>query len=130
MAESRWTMLIDGAEVDSAETRPVLNPATGQTVASVPEASAEDVDRALAAARGAQRDWGAMAPIERAAVMRRIAELIRRDAEELARIVVSEQGKPISEARGEIGGAAEFFSYFAEFARRIEGEILPSDVRD
>ena len=127
---SRWTMLIDGAEVTAAETRAVVNPATGETIASVPEASAADVDRALAAARRAQPAWGAMAPIERAAVMRKIADLIRRDAEKLARIIVSEQGKPISEARGEVGGAAEFFSYFAEFARRIEGEILPSDVRD
>lgn len=131
MAEgARWTMLIDGEEVGGAETRPVVNPATGETIAAVPEATTADVDRALAAARRAQPAWGAMAPIERAMVMRKVADLIRRDAEKLARIVVSEQGKPISEARGEVGGAAEFFSYFAEFARRIEGEILPSDVRD
>ena len=125
-----WTMLIDGEEVRSAEERPVVNPATGDTIASVPEASDEQVDVALAAARRAQPAWGAMAPVERAAFMKRIAELIRRDAEALARIIVSEQGKPISEARGEVRGTAEFFSYFAEFARRIEGEILPSDVRD
>jgi lactaldehyde dehydrogenase/glycolaldehyde dehydrogenase len=62
--------------------------------------------------------------------MRRVAGLIRDNSAELARLVVQEQGKPISEARGEVGGAAEFFDYFAEFARRIEGEILPSDVRD
>ena len=125
-----WVMLIDGEEVRSAEERPVVNPATGDTIASVPEASDEQVDAALAAARRAQPAWGAMAPVERAAFMKRMADLIRRDAEALARIIVSEEGKPISEARGEVGGTAEFFSYFAEFARRIEGEILPSDVRD
>jgi lactaldehyde dehydrogenase/glycolaldehyde dehydrogenase len=125
-----WRMLINGSEAGATEHRDVINPATGAVIASVPEATLDQVDAALAAARRAQPDWGALAPIERAAFMRRIAELIRRDAEDLARLVVSEQGKPISEARGEVGGAAEFFSYFAEFARRIQGEILPSDARD
>ena len=125
-----WRMLVDGERLESSETRDVINPATGETIAKVPEAAVAQVDAALAAARKAQPGWAALAPIERAEVMRRIAGLIRRDAEALARIVVREQGKPITEARGEVGGAAEFFSYFAEFARRIEGEILPSDVRD
>ena len=125
-----WPMLVGGQRVESPKTRDVVSPATGEKIAAVPEASAEQVQAALQAARKAQADWGARAPIERGAVMRRIADLIRRDAETLARIVVLEQGKPIVEARGEVGGAAEFFSYFAEFARRIEGEILPSDVRD
>jgi lactaldehyde dehydrogenase/glycolaldehyde dehydrogenase len=125
-----WRMLIDGEERGSSEERQVLNPATGEPIAAVPEASLDQVDAALSAARRAQPAWGALAPIERAHFMRRIAELVRRDREELARIIVSEQGKPINEARGEAGGAAEFFSYFAEFARRIEGEILPSDARD
>ncbi len=125
-----WAMLIGGERITSAGTRDVDNPATGEKIATVPEATAEQVQAALHAARKAQPAWGAMAPIERAAVMKRIAELIRRDAEKLARIIVLEEGKPISEARGEAGGAAEFFSYFAEFARRIQGEILPSDVRD
>jgi lactaldehyde dehydrogenase/glycolaldehyde dehydrogenase len=62
--------------------------------------------------------------------MKRIAALVRRDADRLARIIVMEQGKPLNEARGEVGGTAEFFDYFAEFARRIQGEILPSDAAD
>ena len=122
-----WRMLIDGKLVDAKEHRAVSNPATGETYAEVPEASAEQVAEALAAARKAQRAWGHAAPIERAAVMKRIAAKVREQAEELARIVVSEQGKPILEARGEAAGTAEFFDYFAEFARRIQGEILPSD---
>lgn len=128
--DTQWRMLIDGDWVDSPQRRDVINPTTGMPFASVPEATAEHVDRALAAARQAQPEWGRRAPIERAAIMRRISHLIRENAAELARLVVQEQGKPISEARGEVGGAAEFFDYFAEFARRIEGEILPSDVRD
>ena len=128
--DTNWRMLIDGDWVDSPQRREVINPTTGMPFASAPEATAEHVDRALAAARRAQPEWGRRAPIERAAIMRRISGLIRENAAELARLVVQEQGKPISEARGEVGGAAEFFDYFAEFARRIEGEILPSDVRD
>src|SRR5262249_45351092 len=82
---------------------------------------------AIAAARRAQPAWGRRAPIERARIMRRIASLIRRDAEALARIVVSGQGKPILEARGEVGGAAGVFGFFAEVAGRIAGEILRPD---
>jgi lactaldehyde dehydrogenase/glycolaldehyde dehydrogenase len=128
--DAHWRMLIDGDWVDAGQRREVINPTTGMAFASVPEADAAHVDRALAAARQAQPEWGRRAPIERAAIMRRVAGLIRENAAELARLVVQEQGKPISEARAEVGGAAEFFDYFAEFARRIEGEILPSDVRD
>jgi lactaldehyde dehydrogenase/glycolaldehyde dehydrogenase len=121
-------MLIDGTGREGAAgTRPILDPATGETVGEAPEASAAQVAEAIAAARAAQPAWGRLAPLARAAVMRRIAGLIRRDHEGLARLVVREQGKTIKEARGEIGGAAEFFDYFAEFARRITGEILPSD---
>jgi len=125
-----WRMLIDGEMFAGAKRRDVVSPTTGRVIASVPEADVADAERALAAARRAQRGWGGMAPLERAQVMKRVSALLRRDADALARIVVEEQGKPIAEARGEVGGAAEFFDYFAEFARRIEGQILPSDVRD
>ncbi len=111
-----------------AGTRPVVNPATGAAFADAPEGSAAQALEAIAAARAAQPAWGARAPLERAAVMHRIAGLLRDHADALARLVVQEQGKPIAEARGEVAGAAEFFTYFAEFARRIEGEILPSDA--
>lgn len=121
-------MLIDGERCDGAgETRPVINPATGETFAETPEATLDQVAAAIAAARRAQPVWGRLAPLERAQYMREVASLIRRDQDTLVEIVVREQGKPINEARGEVGGAAEFFDYFAEFARRIQGEILPSD---
>ena len=93
MLEGNWQMLIDGERVDSKKRREVLSPATGEPIATVPEATTADVDRALAAARAAQPAWGALAPIDRAKVMRRIADLIRRDAEQLARIVVERTGQ-------------------------------------
>jgi lactaldehyde dehydrogenase/glycolaldehyde dehydrogenase len=130
LANHEWRMLIDGKRVAGGKTREVVSPTTGKAIAVVPEATAADAERALAAARRAQRPGGGMAPLERAHVMRRISSLLRREAETLARLIVDEQGKPIAEARGEAAGAAEFFDSFAEFARRIEGQILPSDVAD
>ncbi len=109
-------------------TRPVTNPTDGSVIAHVPEASPDQAVAAIAAARAAQPAWAALSPLQRGQVMHRIAALIRDHADPLARLVVQEQGKTISEARGEVGGAAEFFTYFAEFARRIQGEILPSDA--
>jgi lactaldehyde dehydrogenase/glycolaldehyde dehydrogenase len=123
-------MLIAGREADSESRRDVINPATGEKIADVPEATSGQVHDALAAARKAQPAWGRLAPIERAAYMKRVAELILREKETLARIVVTEEGKPIREARAEAAGAAEYFTYFAEFARRIQGEVLPADVQD
>jgi len=111
-------------------SREVLNPATGRPFAEVTEASEAQLQEAIQAARGALGPWSARSPLERARYMKRIASLVRRDAERLARIVVMEQGKPLNEARGEVAGTAEFFDYFAEFARRIQGEILPSDAAD
>lgn len=109
-------------------THPVRNPTDGALIAEVPEAGVAQARAAIAAARAAQPAWGAMSPLERGVIMHRIAALITEHAEPLARLIVREQGKTISEARGEAGGAAGFFTYYAEFARRIQGEILPSDA--
>lgn len=119
---------IDGRWVDAEDgSFDVINPSTGEVLQQVGQVSAAQVGQAIAAARRAFGPWSKRAPLERAQYMKRIAALVRRDAERLARIVVLEQGKTIREARGEVGGTAEFFDYFAEFARRIQGEILPSD---
>ena len=120
-------MLIDGTFRGSDELRPVTSPASGERFAEVALADASMTHEALAAARRAQPAWGALAPLQRAVYMQRIAALIREEAESHARLIVREQGKPINEARGEVGGAAEFFDFFAGYARRIQGEILPSD---
>lgn len=109
-------------------TREVVNPADGRPFATVAEGTAAQADQAIAAAKRAQGHWGALAPLERAAIMQRVAEIIRREQDGLARTITREEGKPLSEAMGEASGAAEFFDFFAGFARRIQGEILPSDV--
>ncbi len=124
-----YRMLIDGEWVDSKreESIEVVNPATERVIASVPKASREQAKAALEAAEEAQPEWEDLAPLQRAAFLFKTAQLIRRDKERLARLLTSEQGKPLFEARGEIDGAASNFEYYAEFARRIEGDVLPSD---
>jgi lactaldehyde dehydrogenase/glycolaldehyde dehydrogenase len=115
---------------DERETTSVINPATGQAIADVPVATDEDAQSALEAARSAQPAWAALTPGERAGYLRRIGELVRGDAERLARLISQEEGKPLRESRVEIEGwTAGFFEYFAGFARAASGEILPSDNR-
>lgn len=125
----KYLMFIDGEWVDSKreETIDVVNPATESVIASVPKASREETKAALEAAQKAQPKWEDLAPLSRASFLFKTAELIRRDQERLARLLTSEQGKPLFESRGEIDGAASNFEYYAEFARRIEGDVLPSD---
>src|SRR2546425_12543665 len=109
------------------ETIAVVNPATEKMIATVPKASREQAKAAVQAAADAQPKWEDLAPLQRASFLFKTAQLIRRDKERLARLLTSEQGKPLFEARGEIEGAASNFEYYAEYARRIEGDVLPSD---
>ncbi|MGD0477675.1 MAG: aldehyde dehydrogenase family protein [Nitrososphaerales archaeon] len=122
-------MFIGGKWVDgsSGDVIQVTNPATEEIVASVPKGSREDAKRALEAAQGAQQEWEELPPIKRARYLFEIARLVRSEKERLARILTMEQGKPLFESRSEIEGAAENFEYYAEFARRLEGDVLPSD---
>lgn len=111
----------------SGQIRPVLNPATAQVFAEVPEGTREDAHAALIEAQKAQPAWEALSGVQRAGYLRRIAALIRENADALARLVVLEQGKPLFEARNEIGGTSEFFEYFASFGRSTVGELVASD---
>ena len=106
---------------------PVENPATGAVISNVPDSSVEDAREAIEHADRAQRGWEKLAPIERANYLHRIAAGIRKDAEHLARVLSEEQGKPLDQSRGEVNGTADYFDYTAEWARRIEGEVIPSD---
>ncbi|OLC63013.1 hypothetical protein AUH73_03215 [archaeon 13_1_40CM_4_53_4] len=126
---NRYQMFVNGEWVDSEneEKINVVNPATEKVIAFVPKASREQTKSALEAAEKAQPKWEDLAPVQRASFLHQTAQLIRRDKERLARILTSEQGKPLFEARGEIDGAASNFEYYAEFARRIEGDVLPSE---
>ena len=96
-------------------------------VSDVPDSSVEDAREAIEFADRAQRRWQKLAPIERANYLHRIAAGIRKDAEHLARTLSEEQGKPLDQSRGEVGGTANYFDYTAEWARRIEGEVIASD---
>lgn len=122
-------MYIDGAwkQSSTGDTIKIINPATEEVFATVPKASKEEVKEAIDAAKSAQPKWEDLSPLQRSSYLFKIAELIEQDRERLARILTMEQGKPLIEARSEIDGAATNFRYYAEFARRIEGDVLPSD---
>lgn len=117
----------DGKWVSSPETMPVLNPATEEIVANVSVATGEQVQQALEAAKRAQKDWARRTGVERGALLRKWADLVDRDKEPLARLLSQEEGKPLAEARGEMDFGNAWFRYFAEFDRRIEGDIIASD---
>ena len=121
-------MYIGGSWVTANETRPVINPADESVIAAVPEADEGYAEQALEAARRAQKEWGRRSGPERGAVLRAIADGIRTRQEELTRLVVAEQGKTITEARGEIGDAATgFFDYYATFERAQVGSMFVPD---
>jgi lactaldehyde dehydrogenase/glycolaldehyde dehydrogenase len=108
----------------------VLNPATEETLGSIPSATLTNVEAALAAARAAQREWARMPAVERSSYLRGLADLLTAHRVQLAHLLVSEVGKPLSRAFGEVDWAVTYLRYSAEWARRIEGEIVPSDNRD
>jgi lactaldehyde dehydrogenase/glycolaldehyde dehydrogenase len=117
-------MLVGGRRVTAAETRPVENPATGEQLAQVPEASADHVAEALASAAAAQRAWARTSHPQRAGALAAVMAELDGHAEELARIVVAEQGKPIGEARGEIEGARAFLDVALANKYRDVGELV------
>src|SRR5215212_1322338 len=121
-------MYIGGSWVRAAETRPVINPADESVIAAVPEADEGHAERALEAARRAQGEWSRRSGPERGAVLKAMADGVRTHREELARLVVAEQGKTITEARGEVGDAAAgFFEYYATFERAQVGSMFSPD---
>lgn len=105
----------------------VHNPATLEVIARVPESGADTVDAAVQAAKTAQPAWERLPAIQRAGHLRAIAQKIRAEAEPLARLIAQEQGKILPLARVEVNFTADYIDYMAEWARRIEGEILTSD---
>lgn len=120
---------IAGAFVGTPDepTIDVTNPATQELLARVPDASAATVDAAVAAARRAQPAWEKLPPIQRAGHLRAIAAKLREHRTELARIIVREQGKVQGLAQVEVDFTADYIDYMAEWARRLEGEVLTSD---
>jgi 4-(gamma-glutamylamino)butanal dehydrogenase len=126
---------IDGELVDAAsgETFERVNPATGEVIAKVAAGDAEDVDRAVRAARRAfdAGDWSMADPAERKRVLLRLAELIREHAEELALLDSLDMGKPVEDALGvDVPGAAGLFQWYAEAADKLYDEIAPTGAHD
>src|SRR5438876_2707002 len=120
---------VGGEWVDSTgdSVRPIVSPVTGETLAEVPDASAEDIDRAVAAARAAQPKWAGLSAWDRAKICQAIADLIDERREEFARELSLEQGKPYAaEALGDIEETAENFRIAAEDVKRMETAIVPS----
>ncbi|MEW6151857.1 MAG: aldehyde dehydrogenase family protein, partial [Pseudomonadota bacterium] len=120
---------INGKFVGAASTT-VKNPANGQVIAAVPNLGAQDATIAIEAAYAALRAWSERTCKERSAILRRWFELVTAAREDLAIILTSEQGKPLAEARGEIDYAAAYIEFYAEEAKRVVGEILPSHRTD
>ena len=118
---------VDG---DDGETFDVTNPARGDVIAKVADLSRAQTARAIAAAEAAQKEWAAKTAKERANILRRWYDLMMKNADDLGTILTAEQGKPLAEAKGEIGYGASFIEFFAEEAKRIYGETIPGHQPD
>ncbi|MCR4430813.1 MAG: aldehyde dehydrogenase [Tepidanaerobacteraceae bacterium] len=125
----RYKVFIDGEFVESSSGNcfDVINPATDEVISRVPQCTAEDVARAVEACRRAQKQWRRFSPSKRADYLKKMAAKIVENAEKLGAVVTQEQGKPLPQAVSEVKKAAERMEYHAEWALRIEGEIVPSD---
>jgi succinate-semialdehyde dehydrogenase/glutarate-semialdehyde dehydrogenase len=128
----REACLVDGHWTQAAggESMAVTNPADGGLVGRVPLLSEQEIEGVVAAAAAAQKPWAKKAAPERAAVLEKWYALILQNADDLATILTTEQGKPLAEARGEILYAASFIKWFAEEARRVYGDIIPAPTAD
>jgi succinate-semialdehyde dehydrogenase/glutarate-semialdehyde dehydrogenase len=124
--DTRLLIANEWQDASGGKTIPVLNPATGQPIGSVAHASIADLDRALEAAQKGFETWRAVPAAERAAVMRRAANLLRERAGDIARLLTQEQGKPLVEAKGEVLAGAEIIDWFAAEGMRVYGRIVPS----
>lgn len=117
---------IAGRWVGSAEKINVTNPANGQVIGTVPALGRAETLEAIKAAETAQKTWAATPAKQRGQILRRWFELMMENQDDLGRIMTAEQGKPLPEAKGEVAYGASFVEFFAEEARRIYGETIPS----
>ena len=117
-------------DADDGGTVAVTNPANGQTIGTVPMCGTGETVRAIAAAAVAQRAWRDVPTKERAAVLRRLNDLMLANQDDLALIMTTEQGKPLAESKGEIAYAASFIEWFADEARRTYGDAIPAPTGD
>jgi succinate-semialdehyde dehydrogenase / glutarate-semialdehyde dehydrogenase len=123
---------IDGewCDADAGDAFQVTNPATGEVLATVPRMGTAETRRAIEAAHRAQEEWSRRPAAERAAVLRRLRDLMIDSQDDLALLLTLEQGKPLAESRAEVAYAASFCEWFGEEAKRIYGDTIPSPQRD
>ncbi|SDC73776.1 succinate semialdehyde dehydrogenase [Cupriavidus sp. YR651] len=123
---------VDGQWIgaDNGATFDVTDPATGEVLAKVADLGAAETERAIVAAEAAQKSWAAKTGKERATILRRWFDLMLANTDDLAYLMTREQGKPLAEARGEIAYAASFIEWFAEEAKRVDGEVLATPAAD
>jgi succinate-semialdehyde dehydrogenase / glutarate-semialdehyde dehydrogenase len=128
----RTRAFIGGKWLDAANgaTHTVVNPATREPIGTVPEMGAAETRRAIEAASQAFPAWAALTARERAAILRRWYELLMANQEDLATLMTAEQGKPLAEAKGEIGYGAAFIEWFAEEGKRLYGDVIPQHQAD
>jgi succinate-semialdehyde dehydrogenase/glutarate-semialdehyde dehydrogenase len=127
----RQASYIDGAWTGGGEgTIAVDNPATGEILGAVPRLGRAETRAAIEAAARAFPDWRRKTAKERAAVMRRWFDLMMANQEDLAQLMTAEQGKPITESRGEVAYAASFLEWFGEEAKRVYGDTIPGHQPD
>jgi succinate-semialdehyde dehydrogenase/glutarate-semialdehyde dehydrogenase len=122
--DGKWVDADDGAKIE------VTNPATGAVLATVPRCGAVETRRAIEAAKRAFPAWAAKTPKERGKILRKFADLMVANAEDLGRLMTAEQGKPLAEAKGEVNYAASFYEWFGEEGRRVYGDVIPSPFPD
>lgn len=108
----------------------VTNPSTGETITTLPDLGSDEVARAIDAAHAAQVEWAQRTGKERAAVLRKLYDLMVENADDLAAILTAEMGKPLAEAKGEILYGASYVEWFGEEAKRAYGDVIPGHQRD
>ena len=122
---------IDGKwQGDKAPQLAVTDPATGETIVTVPSLGQAETRVAIEAAARAQKEWAARPARERSAILRRWFDLMMQNQDDLGAILTAEQGKPLAEAKGEIAYAAAFIEFYAEEAKRVYGAIVPAPTAD
>ena len=110
----------------SGETLPIMNPATGEEIGRVPKVGQDDMDEALSAADRGFKEWRRVSAFDRSKIMRKAGNLLRERADDIARILTMEQGKPLAEAKGETLAGGDIIDWFAEEARRAYGRVIPA----
>ncbi|MBP0600417.1 NADP-dependent succinate-semialdehyde dehydrogenase [Herbaspirillum sp. LeCh32-8] len=126
----RQQAYVDGkwVDADDGQTTTVKNPANGQAIGTIPKMGAAETRRAIDAADASWKGWRGKTAAERGKILRKWSELMLANADDLALIMTTEQGKPLAESKGEIGYAASFIEWFGEEAKRAYGDVIPSPL--